>query len=206
MKSVPDVSVIIPFYNREKYLARCVRSILSQTFSRKRYEIILVDDGSTDNSLEALIPFLDDIILIRNDLNKGLPYSLNRAIKKASGQFILRLDSDDFVSSRFIDFLSYYLLKNTNVHAVACDYYLVDDDENIIERKNSSSYPIGCGILFRKDSLVSVGLYDSSKRIDEDKDLMQRFKECCTVDRLAIPLYKYRMHDANMTGDRALAN
>ena len=72
MKSVPDVSVIIPFYNREKYLARCVRSILSQTFSRKRYEIILVDDGSTDNSLEALIPFLDDIILIRNDLNKGL--------------------------------------------------------------------------------------------------------------------------------------
>ena len=91
MKS-PHVSVIIPTFNQQLYLGRCIRSLLKQTMNDEDYEIILVNDGSNDNTKDALNPFMDDIIYIENEKNIGLAKSLNIGIKQARGQFIVRVD------------------------------------------------------------------------------------------------------------------
>ena len=67
--------------------------------------------------------------------------------------------------------LQMYLLYNTNSHAVSCDYYLVNDKEEIIKRSNSTLSPIGCAIMFRLESLISIGMYDKSFLVHEDKEL-----------------------------------
>ena len=94
MRSV-QISVIIPVFNQEKYIGRCIRSLLKQTLLEDDYELIVINDASTDNSRDALVPFMDDIRYYENDKNLGLPSSLNIGIKQAKGQFIVRVDADD---------------------------------------------------------------------------------------------------------------
>ena len=93
--SNPDVSIIITNYNYSRYIARCVRSCLKQ--KNVNVEVIVVDDKSTDNSADALSPFLDDIRIIKNKKNLGVAASANKGIKAAKGQFIIRVDADDYV-------------------------------------------------------------------------------------------------------------
>ena len=76
------VTVVIPVFNQQKYIARCIRSILNQTLDKSHYDIIVVDDASTDKTKEILELYNDDITLINNNKNLGLPSSLNIAIKK----------------------------------------------------------------------------------------------------------------------------
>ena len=129
----PHISVIVPVFNQEKFIRRCLRSILDQDFDEK-FEIILVDDGSTDKTSKAVNLFRDEIKIIKNKKNIGLPASLNKAIKLAKAPYIIRVDSDDYVNSNYLRILYLFLILNNNFDAVACDYYLVDDKENIIER------------------------------------------------------------------------
>lgn len=99
------ISIIVPVYNGEKYIGRCLRSLLNQTYSKEKYEIIVVNDGSTDKTSYALELFKDDIKLIINPKNIGLPASLNKGIKLSSGDYCVRVDSDDYVSNNFLTFL-----------------------------------------------------------------------------------------------------
>ena len=101
---------------------------------------------------------MDDIIYIENEKNIGLAKSLNIGIKQARGQFIVRVDSDDFVHWDYLKILSMHLQMNHSMDAVCCDYYLVDNDQNIIEQVNSINNPIGCGIMFRLSHLIEIGL------------------------------------------------
>ena len=90
---------------------------------------------------------------------------------------------------------------NDHFDAVACDYLLVDDREHIIKTVNCLDEPIGCGIMFRAHQLIDVGLYDEDMKTHEDKELRIRFEEKYTITRIELPLYRYRMHDSNMTKD-----
>ena len=107
----PTVSVIIAAFNEEKYIGRCLRSLLDQTIDKKEYEIIVINDGSTDNTSYALELFRDPrysiVKVISNEKNLGLPASLNIGIKLALGKFIVRVDADDFVNENFLKFLSF---------------------------------------------------------------------------------------------------
>ena len=98
----PEVSVIIPIYNQEKWIGRCLRSLLNQSISRKKYEIIVVDDGSNDRSNYALNLFGEEIELITNKKNEGLPASLNIGIKASKANHIVRVDADDYVNENFL--------------------------------------------------------------------------------------------------------
>ena len=140
-------------------------------------------------------------MLLKNEQNKGLPYSINKGIKKANGQFIVRVDCDDYVHNDYLRFLSTYLQLNNNVDAVACDYNTVDQNQNLIERINCNDVPIGCGIMFRIEQLISIGLYDEKFLAREDEDLRIRFSKKFRIERLAIPLYKYRKHNNNLTNN-----
>ncbi|GAI48087.1 unnamed protein product, partial [marine sediment metagenome] len=84
-----------------------------------------------------------------------------------------------------------------------CDYFVVDENENIIERKNAEEEPIACGILFRKDKLIEIGLYDEEFRLREDEDLRLRHLQKYNIYRIPLPLYRYRKHSDSITSDKA---
>ena len=83
-KKKPTISVIVATYNQEKFVGRCMRSLIDQTLPLSSYEIIVVNDGSTDNTLKSLEPFKNSIKLINNKKNKGLAFSVNRGILRCS--------------------------------------------------------------------------------------------------------------------------
>ena len=200
--SVIDVSVIVPTFNSEMYIGRCIRSLLSQSFYKDNFEIIVINDGSKDDTKEVIKPFLGDVIYLENKINKGLPYSLNLGIKKAKGRFVVRVDSDDYVHKEYINILYHQLSLNNNVHAVTCDYVLVDNFQEQIKQVSWKKEPIGCGIMFRIEHLIKVGLYDEKFLSREDEDLLIRFQKEFKVTNLKIPLYKYRQHSNNMTKNK----
>ena len=197
----PIVSIIIPVFNQEKWIGRCLRSLLNQTMERSNYEIIVVDDGSTDRTAFALDLFLDEIKLIKNDNNRGLPAALNRGIKESKANHIIRVDGDDYVNEFFLFILNEFLEQNKYMDAIACDYFLVNDEEEIIERKNCMDNPIGCGIMFKSNQLLEIGLYDENFLLYEERDLRYRFEKKYKIHRLELPLYRYRRHSNNITNN-----
>lgn len=201
----PKVSVIVAAYNQEQFIGRCLRSLLHQTLQPYEYEIIVVDDGSTDRTAYALSLFMDrfdsPIQVITNERNLGLPASLNLGICTARSPYVVRVDSDDFVNTNFLNFLSYYLDFNPHADAVACDYILLDDQEQEIERCNCEEKPIACGIMFRKESLLEIGLYDEEFRYHEERELRMRYVNKYSIHHLELPLYRYRRHENNMTNN-----
>ena len=113
------VSVIIPVYNVEKYLEECLNSVISQTL--KDVEIICVDDCSTDNSCLILDKYKDidsRIILIRHDINRGLGPARNSGLAIANGEYILYIDSDDYISNDYVETL-YVTAKKYNSDVVS---------------------------------------------------------------------------------------
>ena len=199
------ISVIIAAYNADKYIGRCLRSLINQSLEKQYYEILVVNDGSTDRTSYAIDLFCDPkdsiINVINNEKNIGLPASLNRGIKYSKSDFIVRVDADDFVNRYFLQFLRYYLQCNPNADAVACDYLLLDDNEEVIDRKSSKDEPIGCGIMFRRDQMNEIGLYDEEFLYQEDKEFRLRFEEKYTIKFLELPMYRYRRHDKNITNN-----
>ena len=202
MKKQKLISVIIPTYNQEMFIGRCLRSLLDQSLKFEDYELIVINDGSNDKTSELLKLYKNEIRIINNKKNKGLPFSINRGIFEAKGQFVVRVDSDDYVNRDFLYTLHMFLSSNKNMDAVCCDYYLVDDKEKIIARKNSLKHPIGCGILFRIENLIKLGLYDESFLVHEDQDLRLRFLKKYKIYRIEVPLYRYRKHETNITNNK----
>ncbi len=197
----PKVSIIVAAYNQERFIGRCLRSLLHQTIPHGDYEIIVINDGSTDRTAYALELFHDAIHTITNETNLGLPESLNLGIHAAHAPYVVRVDSDDYVNNNFLNFLHFYLETNSYADAVACDYLLVNDEEEVLDRVSCMDRPIACGIMFRKQQLIDIGMYDPSFRCHEDQDLRIRFDKKYRVSRLELPLYRYRRHGSNITNN-----
>ena len=102
MKEAPKISVIIPVYNAELYLKRCIDSVLNQSF--KSFEIIAIDDGSKDSSFKILSEYqqFSPNIRILSRENKGAAYTRNEGIELAKGEFIMFIDSDDYIKSDYL--------------------------------------------------------------------------------------------------------
>ena len=96
-RHLPAVSVIVAVRNQEKYLGRCIRSLINQTMPRAEYEIVVVNDASTDRTRAALELYEKDIRLLDNTERRGLPGTLNVGIQAARGRFVIRVDGDDYV-------------------------------------------------------------------------------------------------------------
>ena len=196
------ISVCVPTYNRANYIGRALRSLIDQSLDKKLYEVIVVDDGSNDNTNLVLKSFSKDIKLLRNKKNIGLSKSLNKAILKSKGKYFLRLDSDDYINEEYINFLYNTIdLNKGSFDAVKCDYFKIDSNEVITERCNSEKKPIGCGIIFKINDLIKIGMYSPGKKIFEEIDLIERLtkNKNFKIFRLPLPLYRYKMHSKNMT-------
>lgn len=205
-KHAPTISVLVPAYNAERFIGRAIRSVLNQIVIDDQHEVIAVNDASTDRTGYALDLFKDEILILHNERKLGLPGSLNRAIRAARGKYVVRVDADDYVRRDYLYVLQRFLEENTYMDAVACDYLVVDDSENVIERRSCMAHPIGCGIMFRTDHLIDVGLYDDNFLMHEDRDLRVRFLKKYRIHRVELPLYRYRKHKDNMTNDRAASD
>jgi glycosyltransferase involved in cell wall biosynthesis len=205
MRSV-QVSVIIPVHNQEKYIGRCLRSLLKQTLPEKDYELIVINDGSTDKTVSVITPFMGDVRYHVNEKQLGLPASLNIGIKKARGQFIVRADADDYVHWDFLKILSMHLQLNHDIDAIACDYQLVNAQQDILEHANCLEKPIGCGIMFKLDHIIEIGLYDEDFLVREEEELRIRFLNKYNITRVQLPLYRYRQHENNLTNNEEHMN
>ena len=193
----PEISIIITNYNYGAYIQRAVRSCLNQKYVN--HEVIVVDDCSTDESINKIKIFENDIKIIKTPKNSGVSAAANLGINNAKGQFIIRVDADDYVSSEMCYFMKRYLESNHDAFCVSCDYELVDNYENVIERKYASIDNISCGIMYRKDLLLQFGAYNQEYRHREEEELRKRIGEFYKIHHLNIPFYRYRMHNTNKT-------
>lgn len=153
MKKIPLISIIIPFYNSEQYLDKCLTSVIRQTY--KNIEIILINDGSTDNSLKIANKFKcrDSRIKILSQKNKGQGAARNLGINQSTGEYISFVDADDYVSLDYIEYL-YTLLEKTNFIASLsiCSYTEIYQKSNKHIDKGSSYR----GILSGNDCLKKM--------------------------------------------------
>jgi len=200
--SLPEISVIVCCHNHDKWIERCIRSLAHQEdIKPEDYEILVVNDASTDNTAAVLqnIAFLANLRVIENQANLGLPASINRALRSALGRYVVRVDSDDYVTRRFLSLMRLFLNMNREYQAVAVDYVQVDEFETALGKFNCLEHQIACGVMFRKECLFDIGLYDETYRMREGHELRRRFEQKFRVGRLEFPLYKYRRHGANRT-------
>lgn len=194
-------SLIITCFNREKFISKCVRSALSQiNVSKLEYEVIVIDDNSYDNSQFIIKDFIPAIKFVKNKKNLGISSSRNIGIKMSKGKYIVMIDLDDYISNNFLEIMGFYLDSNQYWDAAACDYVKVRDNGEVIKRFNFKKNPIACGILFRRDVIFNLGLYNKRLKINEEKDLRKKFFiKNYTMGYIELPLYRYVIHDNNIT-------
>ena len=197
-----QISIIITAHNYDKYIERAIRSALNQSLDKKAYELIIVNDASTDATEEILKNYLTEVKVINLPKNVGLAEARNIGIRKAKGQFIVFLDADDYIHSELLKVQSLFLMENNELDAVSVDYYIVDEKEKHIEHVSAEKKPIACGIMFRKEQLFDIGLYDSKFKAREEEDLRKRFLTKYNIYNIILPLYRYRRHNANLTNNK----
>lgn len=122
------ISIIVPVYNSEKYLDKCLSSLVNQSLGD--IEIIIVNDGSTDNSGDIIDKYLNDKrVLCVNNTNHGIGYSRNIGLKKATGMFVAFIDSDDYIDKDFCEKM-YESASINKSEIVICNYYIINDKKN----------------------------------------------------------------------------
>lgn len=193
------VSLVITTYNYAQFVERAIRSGLEQSLGSTDYEILVINDASTDRTVDVLANYQEEVRIFNLDENLGLAGARNFGIKKAKGQFVIFLDADDYLHKDLLKVEKLFLEENNTLDAVSCDYYLVDERGAHIKHVNAEEEPIACGIMFRKDFLYEVGLYDETFRAREEEDLRFRWLKKFNIYNLILPLYRYRMHDTNLT-------
>ncbi|HLD82569.1 MAG TPA: glycosyltransferase family 2 protein [Candidatus Omnitrophota bacterium] len=197
-----DISVIVVNYNYAKLIRRCVRSLLSQDLDRAHYEIVVVDDASTDDSIQALDTFsrAGEIKVIKNKENLGIGASAQIGVANSRGKYFVRVDSDDYVQPAFLYMLYNFLKFNPKYVGVSCDYFITDNEERVISVESFRDNGIACGLMFRTSYLEVINSYNPKKRVFEDRDLNKRI-DASKIYHLPIPLYNYVRH-GNSTTDK----
>lgn len=128
---MPDISIIVPIYNAEKYLDMCLDSLLKQT--KQELEFILINDGSTDSSEEIIKKYQDPRIKYFKNKNQGIGKTRNFGIEKATGKYLMFVDSDDYLDKNTAK-LMFDKAHFNNLDLVICDYYKVINGENQEEK------------------------------------------------------------------------
>lgn len=209
---VPRVSVIIATYNNAHYILEAIASIFNQTY--RSYEIIVIDDGSTDNTRQVLEPYLDKIRYLYQE-NKGVSHARNLGLEMARGEFISFLDADDF-------FLPDKLAKQVAVFDAHPSLGIVHSGWRLVNEKGEKISdiefwhwygsleldletwvvwkPVTISMMFRKSWIKSVGGFDTRWHHGEDIDLVLRLSvNGCQAVWLPKITYCYRQHHYNVT-------
>ena len=175
------VSIILATYNREQYIEKAINSVLSQTY--RDFEFIIIDDGSTDNTLNVLRSYNDSRIkIIENKENIGFVKSLNKAINCAKGEYIARIDDDDYWCDNtkleqqvnFLENNSKYVLVGCGMIKNGARYLFKEKDEDIRRVMLVSDQFVHPGVVFRKEAYKKAGGYNEKFFFSQDWDLWMR--------------------------------
>ena len=210
--SNPLVTVIIPTYNRAKYIEDTIRSVINQTY--KNLEIIVYDDGSTDNTKEIVESFKDKRIKYFWQKNSGMPaVPRNKAINHSSGEYIAFIDSDDLWLPNKLEKQLKEYEQNNNVGLVCTSIIQFNENDEWIKNLELSdkdftfksllfnSHVRLSSVLVKKSVLNDVGLFDENPiiRVGEDYELWLRISKKYKIKYIDLPLTRYRHHIGNIS-------
>jgi len=203
---MPKVSVIIPTYNRVNYICEAIDSVLNQSF--KDYEIIVIDDGSLDNTKKVLAKY-DGKIRYFYQKNEGISSARNKGIKEAKGEYIAFLDSDDFWMKEKLEIQADILDRSSDIALTYCYAKRIDTNNRELDIKPSipaikaadflRDARIPMTVMFRKNCLSDVGLFDERIKVGEDTDMWLRFSIKNKINFLEKRLAVIRTHDSNIS-------
>lgn len=206
----PLVTVFMPVYNCEKYIRQSIESILNQTY--KNIDLLIIDDGSTDNSIEIIKSYNDSRIrLLCNDKNEGIPYTRRRGIENARGEYFALMDADDISHPQRI--YSQVMFLNENIDTdVVCSYYKTFGRKiNRIFKSYNRPEENKIGLLFhnpignptamiRLNSLNKNNIkYNKDYFVAQDYDLWAQISKCGCISTIPKVLLKYRVGHENIT-------
>lgn len=218
MYNKPLVTVFIPVYNVELYIRECLNSIVNQTYAN--IEILIIDDGSTDRSVEIIKEFKDERIrLLYNGSNKGLPYTRNRGILEAKGKYLALMDSDDISLKNRINKQVDFLEKNNDIDVVSSNILTFPCGllKNIVRyircifNKSISEEEVKISLLFsniisnpasmiRMETIKNLGLsYNDKCFVAQDYDFWSKLSKNNKIYILKDTLLKYRFGHMNIT-------
>lgn len=203
----PLVSVIIPVFNGEKYIVEAIQSILNDDYPFK--EIIVVNDGSTDNTTKVISAF--DNIKIINQQNLGVSNARNAGIRLASGEFITHLDADDiWMPGRLANCLNFFGENPETDFVLGLQQMFLEQGavkppaikqewlENYKEASNNGV------IMVRKACYQKIGLFDASLKNGEDTEWLLRARDAGLISaRVPFVFIKRRIHDTNLTNGQS---
>jgi glycosyltransferase involved in cell wall biosynthesis len=197
----PLVTSIIPAFNREEYIAEAIESVLNQTY--RNIEIIVIDDGSTDNTSRILSSYNGKIKYFRQP-NSGASAARNSGISKAAGDFISFLDSDDLWEKNKISLQMECFENNPGIDICLCNTKIFSEKKiTNFDQKYIIATPYHlCSILIKKEVLKRVGYFKTNLKSGEDTDFFLRIKEMgIPLKILQDKLVNIRIHANNLTKD-----
>lgn len=214
MNPAPQISVIMPVFNAERFLRQTIDSILSQTFSD--FELIIINDGSSDKSVEIIEGYTDERIrLIHNERNIGITATLNKAISLCKAELIARMDADDIMHPNRLQLQFEKIHSDNEIAVLATRINFMNEDGDVTGEWNTDSEAVSEGqiraimprtnciahptVMMRKDIALKYG-YRAEQKNTEDWDLWLRILgDGLRIAKLSEALLDYRVHTTSVT-------
>ena len=210
LKNKDLITVYITNYNYGRYIDQCIKSILNQTY--KNIELIIIDDGSSDNSKENIKKYENNKkIKIIYQKNKGLNITNNIAINISTGKYIIRVDADDWLREDAISFLYNEIIKDKKIAMVFSNYYEVNSNgelQNEYRRYNFNKVKIldkpahGACSLIDKRKLLTVGGYNENLNCQDGYDIWFKFISKYKIKHIKKSLFFYRQHSSSLSKNK----
>ena len=218
LANMPYVSVVIPAYNSASLLGDAVQSVLAQTY--RDFEVIVVDDGSTDNTRQVAEGFKQSQIKYLFQPNQGPPAARNAGIRASSGKLIAFLDSDDLWLPSKLEMQVKTLAASPRAGLAYCDMFLYDMEQDAVVGppfllRSKRPPPRGkvfdelsfrffghpSTVIIRREVFDAIGLFDERLRYCDDFDMLFRIASRYEFELVPDPLVEYRFHEGQLSGN-----
>ncbi|MFD0750594.1 glycosyltransferase [Mucilaginibacter calamicampi] len=213
MQTDPTITVLMPAYNAGCYIAEAIRSVLAQTYAD--FELVIVNDGSTDDTLNIINSFNDPRIRVINQNNLGVAAALNNGLKNARSPYIARFDADDICYPErlekqlsFLEMNAGYVLVGSDVEYISAggDHLfnfecIAHTHEEIIRKMYFYCPFVHPAVMYKKESIIKLGGYPENAHNFEDYLLWTNIAKAGKLYNLREPLVKYRLNPTSVTID-----
>ena len=211
----PKISIVLPTYNGERWLKDSIQSVVEQTFTD--WELIIVNDCSTDNTLQIAQSFADKdtrITVISNKTNKKLPASLNVGFSQAKGTYFTWTSDDNLYKKDALEKLSTYLDNHPQTSMVSMNEDLINEEGVVIKNYDANfkykrcagalmnNCNVGAAFMYRKSIADIVGKYDENTFCAEDYDYWCRIALAGNIDYTSDNIYQYRLNSLSLSATK----
>lgn len=207
MPTNPKVSIVLPTYNQAQFLREAITGIVEQTFSD--YELVVVDDGSTDSTPELLRELGSEVAFKHiTQSNRGLARALNRGFSDTVGEYLTWTSSDNIMLASMLEVLASALDDDPALGVAYADWFFINEQGDQIGRYRTLDFDrhlllrqnfVHCCFLFKRECLERAGGYDPAFKYYEDWEFWVRVSREFRMLRISTPLYLYRLHSSSMT-------